>query len=247
MADDPRVAPAGASPAETFALMLHDRVVELERQVAALAPPRLDARLTVLGSRDRSDLGYVFVRVRSSAAPDPDAWARACLGALGGRDPTRWDLWCCQHWSLAQDFVTEAVVQRSGDLPVAVAAVGHAALDAALAGAGAGGDGRVAVEACALTCHAWFVESVRAASVTSYAWDPAAGVAIACRDGGGPPAGAAAHDNPAFAAADSRAWTLLHGWLASQADVTDVWHPRALSAAAAAAQLAAALSEGLLG
>ena len=247
MADGGPLDPVG-SEADRFALMLHDRVVELERQVSSLRPSPLDRRVTVLGSRRQSDSGAVFVRARCAWSADLTAWAAGVLAALGARDDTRWDVWCCQHWSVglgSQPYVIEALVERSGaGTPADVAGVAHAALDALLDLLRPHDLGHTAsVEACAVASPSWFAESIRAAGATEaggaatlHTWDPRAGAVVR-------QAVDRAHVAPGDA--EYRAWTLLHGWLACQMEATEVWHPRALSACGLGQQLVSALSRVL--
>ena len=222
---------------DTFALMLHDRVVELEAKVASLEPPARDPALLVLGASTVSDGGAVFVRVQSGMYAEQGAVLDAVLRRLGALDPTRWDVWACQHWSclLAQrPYVLELLVQRASPARTAdVVAVGHAVVDAVREVTGDGKD--LGVDACAVRSALWFIESIRTASggACMRAWDPAAGGVVRCDCG----QEEGEEDEPR-----RRAWTRLHGWLAEQVECTDVWHPRAPSAASAAADREAAMT-----
>lgn len=211
--------PVQADVKDAFALMLHDRLVELERAVAGLQI-RTDPRLKVLGTRTKADKGSVFVRIRSNEALDVGAWALRTLTSLG-KDETRWDLWACQHWSFASGecpFVTEALVERSGGDPVSVVTVGHVALDGAPEGSRA--------EAAPVVCHEWFEACIRAASPTLYAWDPLhKGMVTVNLEG----------QHQLADPVEDKAWMLLHGFLANAVEVADVWHPRALNASCASA------------
>ena len=224
---------SATEPRDAFALMLHDRVVQLE---AAVLRPRADPALTVSRSRPRA----AFVRLRSAALVDADAWARDVLARLAPAGPL-WDLWVCQHWSaLGGDgpglgCVTEAVVRCGGGGECTdCERAGHACLDAARAAGAA--DARV--ETHGVTCDAWFVESVRAAAAgarrdVTYSW----------REG-------RVHDVPNVPGPEAwpdRAWRLLHGWLACQVDAVEPWHPRALSAGGAAAEFVTRLVDVLPG
>ena len=222
-----------------FALMLHARLVDLETEVRALRPASLDPRVRLLGTATTADSGAVFVRVRSRRHVEFDPWCEAVLRRLAATDTgVRFDAWCCQHWSLAADdrpYVVEALVERSCG-PADVAKVAHAALDATPGGL---------VEACAVVCPRWFAESIRCAATTVadpppvlHTWDPEAGAVV--RHGMEDETGAGG--TPGQVAA----WTLLHGWLASHVERTDVWHPRALSASATAVELIKALGARLL-
>lgn len=240
--------PVGSTLQESFALMLHDRVVELERAVTALAPRPLDPAITLLGTDRAAATGAAFVRIRSALSVETHRVASRILASLGGGDATRWDAWCCQHWSclLHRDpYVFEMVVQRSGTDPLHVDRVAHAALDSmrellrpfSL-------HHTVGVEACACKCPAWFVESIRTACVavkqaTLYTWDPRAETVVASDVSD-------IDETGTQDASDHRAWVMLHGWLASQVDVTDVWHPRALSATAHGLELVGTLRRLLI-
>lgn len=242
--------PAGLAPGgsvqDRFALMLHDRVVALEREVRALSEDAVDPRVRLLGASTRSESGAVFVRVMTAAALDVPAWCDGVLRRLGGTDASRYDVWCCHHWSLGRDdmpFITEALVERwYSPGGVAVPRVAHAALDSALSVRGGSMASKVAVEACAVTNPRWFAESVRTAAeypgikATLWTWDPQAGGVLTSQ----------ASD---VVAPEGSAWGMLHGWLAAHTEVTDVWHPRSLNAATLAAGLVSALDRllGLLG
>lgn len=219
---------------DAFALMLHDRVVELEAKVARLEPPPLDPALAVLGGATVSGSGAVFVRARSGMHARQGAVVDAVLRRLGRADATRWDVWACGHWSCLlpeRPYVLELLVQRSGTARTAdVVAVGHAVVDAVRE---VTGDARhVSVDACAVRSAPWFIESLRAACAADEcdacckAWDPRAGAVVAT--GAGESGGA-----------QNEAWLRLHGWMAAQLECTDVWHPRAPSAPAYAAALEA--------
>ena len=252
------VDPPGSPPAapldpvgsmcEKFALMLHDRVVDLERQVAALQPKPLDPRVRVLGCRRTADSGAVFVRARSGWDVDLGEWAGEVLHTLGGLANTRWDVWCCQHWSVGfvtRPYVLEALIQRGDGEAADVASAAHAHLDT-LAGMlePLRLHRTIAVEACAVTCPPWFAESIRAAGAARgravlYTWDPL--VRGVTRQELNEGAGTLAPAHPG----EYAAWTMLHGWLASRLEATDVWHPRALDAHALGQQLVAGLGAAL--
>lgn len=235
------LAPDG-SVQDRFSLMLHDRVVALEQDIRALLAEPLDARVSILGTAARSESGAVFVRVMSAAALDIEAWCEGVLRRLGGTDPSRFDVWCCHHWSLGRDdmpFVTEALVERwYSPGGVSVARVAHAALDAALQLRGGAMASKVAVDACAVTNAQWFAESIRTAcewpgtTATVRTWDPKARRMVSA---------------PAVATLDHHAktWTLLNGWLATHTEATDVWHPRSLNASSSALALVSSLSHVL--
>lgn len=253
----PQLDPVG-SPSDRFALMLHDRVVDLERQVAALQPTPTDARVRVLGSRRAADTGAVFVRSRSSRDADLGEWAAEVLRTLGGVADTRWDVWCCQHWSVGfvtRPYILEALIQRGDTEAADVASAAHAHLDALHAlhaqhdqhdqhGMLEPRHRAIAVEACAVACPKWFAESIRAAGAAAgravlHSWDPRAR-AVARQDIGQPDGTLAPSDPGEYAA-----WTMLHGWLAAQLEATDVWHPHSLNAHALGQQLVAGLAAGL--
>ena len=228
---------AVGSAADAFALMMHDRLLALERDVAALLPKPLDPAVTILGTKTRSDLGGVFVRARCTQPVDLDVWARETMRRITVVDPARIDMWCCQHWTTGYGtsgptYMAEALVERwYTPRGMCVSAAAHAALDALRA---AGHEG-VALDACAVTNSRWFSESIRAAADGGAGvlrtWDPDAERMVTS-----PMASESSSAN------ESKAWTMLHGWLAMHTEVTDVWHPRAHSAASAGIQLLAAIA-----
>lgn len=240
------LAPVGATLQERFALMLHDRLVDIERELRQLRPQAMDARVTLLGSRTRSDGGAVFVRLHSPWNAEPKRLATKVLEGLGRTDAVgTYELWCCQHWSLGRElrpYIIELVVERSpGGLDVSK--VAHAALDAMDdIVAPLNLKASMAAEACALTCSRWFARSIKEAC-----------------------AGAGLFPGPYVLHPDTRrvdyeqeddqqdpadpaevAWDMLHGWMAHQVEATDLWHPRAMSAADQAHKLVTALEKLLL-
>lgn len=233
MLDSPR-----GSAKDKFSLMLHDRVVDLERAVYdRLLPCAPDARVRLLGCRTTSESGGVFVRARGAWNVDLREWAGQVLAVLGRRECVRWEVWCCQHWSFGFatecPYVIEALIGRSGG-PEDVTRVAHAALDAlqhCLKPVGL--HHSALVEACATWCPAWFARSIKVAAADRqalYAWDPVTRTVAA--DG---------EEEEPEGPRERAAWTMLHGWLASQMEVTDVWHPRSLNSAVAGATLVEAL------
>lgn len=231
------LAPKGGTVQETFSLMMHDRLVALERAVWAMQRLPSDPRVTVLGHATVSRTGAVFLRLKTSGAVSIAALADSVLRRLGSRVAvTRWDMWACQHWSLGMGttpHVAELLVQRSGEVPVDVYHVAHAVVDAL----DVSQESAAVVEVCAVTSPAWFVESVRTAAsaagepATMHTWDPVAETVLRSVD-----------EMSELPAHERHVWTMLHGWLASQVEVTDVWHPRGLSAASSGVQLVSLLS-----
>lgn len=212
---------------EMFALMLHDRVVELERQLADMAIPPLDARIDLADQTDSLD---VYVRLRCSKEVSVDEWAASVCRRLGERWSSPLDLVACQHFDIDETFVVEAVLCFETRRPVAQ--VAHAALDAL---EGVAGPAALAVLhsrrpssvphlynhpvlASAVQSREWFVESLRAAAgdyAEVWSWDPVAKKAekealdIWIEDDG---------------------WCMLQGWLAHNRERVEVLHPRALQA-----------------
>ena len=230
------------SAADMFSLMLHDRLLALERDVAKLAPVAPDPAITLIGSATSADSGAVFVRARCSAAVNVDRWCESMMREVARVDPARLDAWCCQHWSMAHSrgngvYIVEALLERwYTPHGISVTDVAHAALDA-LRGEGHE-DARL--EACAVTNPRWFAESIRSACEASSegavlrTWDPESDgmVRSACSSEAG-----------SSTLAETKAWTMLHGWLAMHTERTDVWHPRSLSAHSATNQLTSTLAK----
>lgn len=233
--------PSG-SAADMFVLMLHDRLVSLERDVAAMAPVATDPAVTLIGSAVNSDSGAVFVRARCSSPVNNDRWCEKMMAEVARVDPARLDVWCCQHWSMSHSrgngvYIAEALLERwYTPRGMSVSDVAHAALDALR------GEGQedAKLEACAVTNPRWFAESIRSACEASSegavlrTWDPEAGsmVRSACTS-----------EDGSSTAAETKAWTMLHGWLATHTERTDVWHPRSLSAHSAGNQLMSTLAK----
>lgn len=222
---DGRLLPQPCSVQDRFALMMHDRIVELEGDVKALKQRAPDPRMNLLGSAKVAESGGVFLRLRAPRRLDSHEWASQLLRALRPGDD-RYDVWCCHHWSIGpQPFVAECLVQRSGPLDVMV--VAHAALDACGAECP-----ETRVDACAVANPGWFAESIRTAAAALHTWDPVACKAVVVQ----PP-----EPEEVRTPGESMAWTLLHGWLACHTERADLWHPRALSAPKMATDLVAAL------
>lgn len=232
---DQRLRPTECSVRDGFVLMMHDRLLELEREVRALRPRPVDPRVRLLSSASVSDTGAVFlrVRVRDREPLDLDRWAEGLLRAVPNASKRRVDAWCCQHWSFVGANVVEALVQYSGEPAVDVGQVAHATLDAWPCAT-------ERVEACAVSCPAWFAESIRAAAGSTTAgarlhtWDPEAEAVVVT---------AAADGDEVHNATpgESMIWALLHGWLACHAERAEVWHPRALCSSKMATDLVSTL------
>lgn len=230
------------SAQDHFVLMLHDRLVKLETELHELKPAPPDGRVSVLGSCRASDTGAVFVRLKAAVSVDLDAWCDSLMFRLGERDAhARFDAWACQHWSLGQaerPYIVECLLERSGGGPLDVVRVAHAALDAC-----ATADPEARVDACAVTCAAWFAECIRSAAAASEtavlrSWDPVAR-AMTCQDIN------STDETGVATPKETAVWLMLHGFLASQTERTEVWHPHAPSASKAAADLVAALAAAL--
>jgi len=226
---------------DQFALMVHDRVVELEAEVQKLRASPVDPRVRLLGTRTQSDSGAVFVRVLTKKPLDPKAWAPRVLARIGGS--VRLDLWSCQHFGLTDAFVTECLVQRSDCRPLSIVAVAHAALDTAMGDVtGAAGEPGT-VEACGVTCVQWLAESIRTAATSSggatmFTWDPSTASTVS-------------HDISDLDESGCRTvpelavWSMLNGWMASQLEHTELWHPRGISSSRMATDLVRTLAAHL--
>lgn len=241
MTDDCGGGPGGTSPrgsaGELFALMLHDRLVELERQVAMLHLPDTDPAITLVDCPSGSP--GVYVRVHAAAEVDLDAWAAALVKRLG----TLWgrcvEASSCQHYGLDGTFVVECLVVATDhagvnpDPRIVVSQTARAAMDAAVTDCGAqladAAPRGERVLACGVLSREWFAESLSAANPLGkvWSWDPAEteAVADACtlwiKDDG---------------------WSMLQGWLAHNRERVDVQHPKALHAQIEARRLWAFVS-----
>lgn len=207
------------SASEMFALMLHDRIVELERQLASMHIPAPDPRIDLVVGEDSQD---VFVRLRCSREIDTDAWASDVCRRLGSLWSCALDVVTCQHFDIDKTFVVEAVV--CFDTKKSVAKIARAAMDAVTDDALATSVEHPVV-ASAVMSREWFVESVRAASgdhARVVSWDPRHktvekdSLDIWIEDDG---------------------WCMLQGWLAHNREPLEVLHPRALQAQVQARRL----------
>lgn len=217
------------TPGELFVLMLHDRIVELEKSVAALSVCELDPRIELLppqlGSAER-DARDAYLRVHCRTELDLHAWASEVLRRLGGLwQGCELELTCCQHFNLDATFVTEALV--CFDRRRSVAQTAKAALDAA---ADALAQMPQPVLACAVRSREWFVESFRAASGKApyvWSWDAKAGTVV---------------KEALDTFIEDEGWCLLQGWLAHNNEAVEMLHPRGLHAQVQARKLCSLLT-----
>lgn len=225
-----------------FSLMLHDRLMAVERDLARMAPVPADPAIAFIGTATTADSGAVFVRARCPAPVNVDRWCERMMGQVSRVDPARLDAWCCQHWSMAHGrgngvYILEALLERwYTPHGMSVTDVAHAALDALR------GEGHedTRLEACAVTNPRWFAESIRSACESSAegavlrTWDP---------ESGGMVRSPCTSEDGSSSLAETKAWVMLHGWLATHTERTDVWHPRSLIAHSAGNQLMSTLAK----
>lgn len=227
------------SAGELFALMMHDRLVELERQVALLRLPDTDPAITLVDCPSGSP--GVYVRLHAAAEVDLDAWAAALVRRLGALWAGRCvEVSSCQHYGLDGTFVVEGLVVAAdhagvhpADPHTTVAQAARAAMDAVVTDCGAELAGQAPhderVLACGVLSREWFAESLSAANPLGkvWSWDPEAREAVA-------------DANSLWIRDDG--WSMLQGWLAHNRERVDVQHPKALHAQIEARRLWAFVS-----
>lgn len=211
--------PVGTQP-ELFALMLHDRLVDVELRLASLAPRQIDERIEVVGCAPGSEATYV--RVHSASQIDQQAWGKRVAKELGAFWGEAVDVTAVQHFSTLHDhFVLEALAvcrpRAAADPQRRVVQVGNAALDASAA------LGELAapkpVWVCGVKDRCWFVDSFCAASGPD-------GGRIWSYD----PDDASVTESEADPWIPDDGWCMMQGWLAHNREQVEVLHPRALSA-----------------
>jgi hypothetical protein len=200
-----------ATAEQEFSLMLHDRLVELEKKVADLEPALLDPRIRI-AERPR----HPFVKVEFDDEIDHSTWLKSVVERLGRRFDTKVSGVACQGWSLrAEKYVVEAVFEGGGAMDHRE--VGRACLETGTIFGKVG-----AVHVHEVTNVAWFMESIASAEAEHATYED--GVVATRTDG------------PVDDATRS-SWYRLNGWLASVTEDADVEHLRAFDAHSAAISL----------
>ena len=207
---------------ELFVLMLHDRVVELERRLTALEPASVDARIDIVDAPHRS--AGTYVRVHSASQVNDDAWAQAVVRRVGSLWACDVDATCCQHYGLDGTFVCEMLLVAANhaarqDARLSVAQAARACLDALVDDCRGTLAPNVAqpVVVCGIASREWFSESIVAANPSGNMWSWDASESAAVHD---------IHDTWIR----DEGWCMLQGWLAHSRERVDVQHPRALHA-----------------
>jgi hypothetical protein len=201
-----------ATAEQEFTLMLHDRLVELEKKVADLEPKPLDPRIKI-AERPR----HPFVKLEFDAKIDHSTWLKSVVERLGRQFEMRVSGVACQGWSLrAQKYVVEAIFEAGA---MDHHEVGRACLETGTAF----GEVR-AVHVHEVTNVAWFMESIMSA-------DDDAGHAT--YENGAVSTTTDQTDTPWY----HSHWYRLNGWLVSVMENADVEHLQAFDADSAATAL----------
>ena len=209
----------GASESDKFALMLHDRVIELEAKIAAMVDPPLDPRVTLVGGRVSKNLN-TFVRVCCPDEQDLTTVLRRSSETIGKRWGVSLEAFAAQHYNIDGGFVLEAMVCCS-TLPLPAETVAHAFLDACVKAS--------SVLASRVVLTEWFTESFLEISETCYRYDYARDRFIV-------------EDAESWGhVAPTTTWKMLTGWQASVIEAVAVQHPRAPDADEMHAKLLTAL------
>lgn len=200
-----------ATAEQEFTLMLHDRLVELEKRVADLEPRPLDPRIKI-AERPR----HPFVKLEFDAKIDHSTWLKSVVERLGRRFETKVTGTACQGWSLrAQKYVVEAIFEAGA---MDHREVGRACLETG----SAFGEVR-AVHVHEVSNVAWFMESIMSADDAGHATYENGSVSTNTDQTDVP-----WHHSP---------WYRLNGWLVSVMENADVEHLQAFDADSAATAL----------
>lgn len=198
----------GVSESDKFALMLHDRLIDLESKMAAMVDPPLDPRVTLVGARTSRNLN-TFVRVCCRDEQDLTAVLRRALETIGKRWGVSLEAFGAQHYNIDGGFVVEAMTCCS-TLPLPAETVAHAFLDACTDPGGAS-----SILASRVVLTEWFTESFLEISETCYRYDYARDRFIV-------------EDAESWGhVAPSRTWKMLTGWQASVIEAVNIQHPKA--------------------
>jgi hypothetical protein len=199
-----------ATAEQEFTLMLHDRLVELEKRVADLEPKPLDPRIKI-AERPR----HPFVKLEFDAKVDHSTWLKSVVERLGRRFEMRVSGVACQGWSLrAEKYVVEAIFEAG--------AMDHREVGRACLETGSTFGEVRAVHVHEVTNVAWFMESIASTDdEAGHATYENGSVSTAAEQTG------ILHS----------AWYRLNGWLASVMEDADVEHLRAFDADSAATAL----------
>ena len=195
----------GVSESDKFALMLHDRLIELEARISAMVDPPLDPRVTLVGARTSKNLN-TFVRVCCPDEQDLTAVVHRALETIGKRWGASLEAFAAQHYNIDGGFVFEAMVCCS-TLPLSIETVAHAFLDSC--------DDPSSVLASRVILTEWFTESFLEISETCYRYDYARDRFIV------EDAESWGHVPP------TTTWKLMAGWQASVMEAVTVQHPKA--------------------
>lgn len=213
----------GVSDNDKFALMLHDRVIELEARIASMVDPQLDPRVTLAGARTSKNLN-TFVRV---CCPDEQALTtvfRRALETIGKRWGVSLEAFGAQHYNIDGGFVVETMTCCS-TMPLPAETVAHAFLDAC--------ENPSSVLASRVILTEWFTESFLEISDACYRYDYARDRFIV------EDAESWGHVEP------TTTWKMLTGWQASVIEAVNIQHPKAPDADDMHAKLLTALEKVL--
>lgn len=198
-----------ATAEQQFSLMLHDRLVELEKKVADLEPVPLDPRIRIA---ERPQ--HPFVKLEFDAEIDHSTWLKSVVERLGRRFEMKVSGVSCQGWSLrAEKYVVEAVFEV--DSAMDHREVGRVCLETG----STFGEVR-AVHVHGVTNVAWFMESIASAKAEYATYEDGVVKAREKTDDAPHPS-----------------WYRMNGWLVSVMENADVEHLRAFDAHSAAISL----------
>ena len=215
----------GASDGDKFALMLHDRLIELETKVAAMVDAPLDPRVTLVGARTSKNLN-TFVRVCCPDEQNLTTVLHRALETIGKRWGVSLEAFGAQHYDGldGEGFVVEIMACCSAQ-PLPVETVAHAFLDSC--------EDPSSVLASRVILTEWFTESFLEISETCYRYDYARDRFIV------EDAESWGHVPP------TPTWKMLTGWQASVIEAVAVQHPKAPDPDAMHAKLLTALENVL--
>lgn len=196
---------------QAFALMLHDRIVELERKLAAMERRIPDPRIKFVKKKR-----FPLLKIHLDEEIDLAQWLEKTVDALGKKTNKATSGLACQEYSLpAKAYVIESMFDvDAGDENelVAMLALEHAPK-------------ATVVEVHDVMNFTWFSESIAACSYCSSVYDPEKKTTRTLVE------------RIPVAPEDDTLWFMLNGWLTSVMEGVDIENTRAFDSLSASLHL----------
>jgi hypothetical protein len=201
--------PVEQTPEQAFALMLHDRIVELERKMARMEHKDrgVDPRIKFV---EKKRFPLLKIHLENDDV-NLSRWLNETVGAVGrATGQEAFGVACKEYNVLAKAYVIECVLDVECDgKSVATAALEHA-------------PSAKVVEVHDVANFTWFSESIAACSYCSSTYDPKTQTVKTV-----------AEPVPEVSGESDTPWLMLNGWLTSVIEGVDISHTRAYDAFAA--------------